>query len=240
MKDTLEKANHIKGLGPITDTSLETHRRSTRDFERAKVLAVQDFLTGYLKFNSEELEDMNITQTSISAKKDKVVYVAFNNTADIYEIRLRIAECKNRDIIARNFVPPQIYYRYMFLSKICTQLRSSDDTIKTQLRFSQTDVDILTKTKGTEDPFKSIPLSHLTEVNDIPKYDHTRNCKHRVDIPPRRKVIYSSKDRNMSPSPSPTRQKTLISPPTRQNSTDNPRKKQKTQTASPLRICWRI
>ena len=189
--ETYEKTNHIIGLGPISDDKLNYQISKSKNFEEAKVNAVQNLLSNFLKFNPEELRTMTITETVISAKKDGIIYAAFNDINDIHEIRLRIAESRHPDIIARNYIPPQIYERYMSISRLCTIMRSNDSNLKTQLRFGHRDIDVMTKEKGSKEPYKYVPLVELTNLQDLPKFDHSRRWAQRVDRPPRRKINYS-------------------------------------------------
>ena len=66
----------------------------------------------------------------------------------------RVAERNNPDIYLRNFIPPQFFARYCALNKLSRELREEDPEVKTQLRFTKTDIALLTKTRGSEEPFK--------------------------------------------------------------------------------------
>ena len=94
---------------------------------------------------------MNIVSTQL-APKDDILYVAFDNTKDVKDIYKRIAQVQHPEVTTRNFVPPQFYARYMYLSKACKYLRETNKEIKTQIRFGKTDVEILTKKKGEGSP----------------------------------------------------------------------------------------
>ena len=147
-----------------------------------------------MRFNDEEIEDIKISEAVVSAKHDGIVYAAFEDKSDIYEIRLRIAECRNDAIIVRNFIPPQVFERYMFVNKLCQVMRNNDDSIRTQIRFGVRDVEVMVKTKGSKEPYRLKPLEEMTDLNDIPCFDHKKRWLQRVDKPPRRKA-FPSKDR---------------------------------------------
>ena len=100
----------------------------------------------------------------------------------------------------------------MYLSRVCTALRQKDSTLKTQLRFHHNDVDVLTKSKGSQEPFRSVPLTQLVDLRDLPPFDHSRRWTHRTDRPPRRKVDYSTSCED------PSNRKQNLQPPTRQSS----------------------
>ena len=61
----------------------------------------------------------------------------------------------------------------MALSKLCTTLRSKDTNLKTQLRFAKKDIEVLTKSKGSKDPYKPVPLDSITYLRNIPPFDHS-------------------------------------------------------------------
>ena len=135
----------------------------------------------FLAFEESELEQMEINETFISAKKDKIIYVAFADTDDIREIYIRIAECGNPDIRTRDYIPPQIYDRYMCISRKCAEIRSENPKIKTQIRFGESELEVLTKVRGSAEPFKPTPLEKLMNTKLLPEYDHSRKWKVRVE-----------------------------------------------------------
>ena len=194
---------------------------------------MRNFLKKYLKFYDTEIDDMKITETSMAAKRDNVIYVAFQDISDIREIRIRIAECKNPVITARNYVPPQLYNRYMYLNKLCSTLRAKDETLKTQLRFTNKDIEVLTKEKGSDNPFKPVSLCSLVDLCDLPSFDSTKKWRQRLDRPPRRKVNYSNTDDDDEDESNTPASRKPRSPPSRQNSiADLPRKKSRRHDAT--------
>ena len=103
-------------------------------------------------------------------------------------------------------------------------MRTKDKTLKTQIRFGETDIEVYTKKKGTQEPFRYVALDKIVYLNEIPAFDHSRKWTKRQDRPPRRRVFSS----NQSP---PTSRKQRNIPPSRQNSTtDNPSKKSRTES----------
>ena len=218
-EDTFETTNHILGLGPIRDDDLNRLFKEHKDYKAAKIKAVQEFLQNALRFNDEEIEDIKITEAVVSAKRDGIVYAAFEDKSDIHEVRLRIAECKNDAIIVRNFIPPQVFERYMFVNKLCQVLRNKNERIRTQIRFGVRDVEVMVKEKGSKEPYRLKPLEELTDLRDIPGFDHTKRWVQRVDRPPRRRA-FSSNEREVEQD-HPDSRKQHVSPPVRQNSIDN-------------------
>ena len=79
-----------------------------------------------------------------SAKGDDIIYIAFNKLEDLHEFHVRVAECQNSVIATRNYIPPQMYERYIYLSKMCAEVRASDPETKIQLRFGGKCIEILT------------------------------------------------------------------------------------------------
>ena len=69
-----------------------------------------------------------------------------------------MAECRNEKLVLRNFIPPQLYERYKALSLVCQEMRERNKEMKTQLRFGVKDVEIFTKERGSEEPYKKVPL----------------------------------------------------------------------------------
>ena len=221
---TLEKTNHIIGLGPIPDEALTKHK----DFKKAKMEAVREFLKDNLMFDDEELDEMDIKETVLSAAKDGVIYVGFDKKEDIHEIRMRIAESQNNAIIARNFIPPQIFERYMYVSNMCKLLRVKDDTLRTQVRFGATDVEVLFKTRGSKEPYRQQSLASLTNTDDIPKFNFEKKWKQRQDRPPRTNVFL--KAGRAGPGENPAKEKQNLTPPSRENSIElRPNKKSRNE-----------
>ena len=167
------KASCIVGIGPITTETLKHFEDISDNFEIAKEQAVIEFLKFYLKYDNIELHDLNIVSTQI-APKDDIIYVAFDNTKDVRDIYKKIAQVKHPDVTTRNFVPPQFYAWYMYLSKVCKYMRDTDKEIKTQIRFGKTDVEILTKKKGEGEPFKIIDIASICKIEDVPKFDDSK------------------------------------------------------------------
>ena len=154
--DTAIKASKIVGLGPIKKDTIKHFERINSNLEKAKLAAVQEYLQYYLNYSNEEIKDLEIKATKLA--KDDIIYVVFEDQGDIREIYSRIAQSKNDDLATRNFVPPQFFNRYMHISAKCKELRENDPAIKTQMRFGKHDVEVLTKTRGSRDPYKITPL----------------------------------------------------------------------------------
>ena len=124
------------------------------------------------------------------AKKDGIVYGAFDNLEDIHEIRVRLAESGNTEMTIRNYIPPQIFERYMYPNKVCTSLRERNSLLKTQLRFGRKDIEVLTKTKGNNEPYRIIETETLIDMRDLPNFDHSKKWIKRIDRPPRRRFFH--------------------------------------------------
>ena len=171
IKDTAAKAGLIVGLGPITAETLKHFEDTETDHETAKSEAVKEFLGFYLKYGDEELERLEIKATQI-ATKDDIVYVALGDASEIRDIYVRAAQCKHPEVKTRNFVPPQFFDRYMYLSKKCTEMRNeSGGTIKTQMRFGKEDIEVLTKKKGSTEGYKLVQLSTVSGGEQIPLFN---------------------------------------------------------------------
>ena len=188
--DTTEKDERILGIGPIVASTLKFFMRKTNNIEKAKIGAVQEWLAFYLKFEDEEIQQMDINATQLAAKGD-IIYVSFDNSDSIKEIHMRAAECRNDEIILRNYIPPQYYQRYVAISAICKDMCSSETNLKTQMRFKHGDIEVLTKYKGSEEPYRILPLTELKDFDSIPGYDHSIRWNKKVDRPARREITSS-------------------------------------------------
>ena len=137
----------------------------------AKTKAVNEFLNYFLEYSEEELDFISIEDIIVSAKADNIVYIAFGDLNDIKEIYSRISECKNPAINVRNYIPPQFFDRFMFISKRCAEIRAENPEIKTQMRFTSFDIEVLTKMRGSEEPFRTVSLDSIADPLDIPNFD---------------------------------------------------------------------
>ena len=71
----LEKAVRVGkctiGVGPIKQQSFDYFLNITGDYSDAKKMAAAEFLTGYLKFNHQDMSDVDITDTKVSYKSHR-------------------------------------------------------------------------------------------------------------------------------------------------------------------------
>ena len=149
------------GIGPIKNDSIDYFNKITGDFDEAKKLAAAEFLEGYLEFDHEDMNDMNITDTKISGKKDDILYIVFDSPSKVINVRRRIADLQNEDIKTREFVPPQFFKRYNALSKHAADARKANRDLKTQIRFTSEDICLYTKIKGTDGPLEPADMDAL-------------------------------------------------------------------------------
>ena len=59
------------------------------------------------------------------------------------------------------------------------------------MRFKHGDIEVLIKYKGSEEPYRILPLSELKDHGSIPAYDHTIRWNKKVDRPARREITSS-------------------------------------------------
>ena len=170
-------------LGPLLWNSVEYFKNGKTNYDEAKKQAVFEFLQYNLNYSTGELEELEITDTRMSSK-DEVINIAFVNEDNIRELYSRKAESRNDNIILRCYVPPNFHERLMALSRVCTDKRKNDSTLKTQLRFGKHDVEILVKTKGEDGGFKKVDLDEFTDMNLIPKFNHLIKWRKYNDKPP--------------------------------------------------------
>ena len=186
-----KKASHIQGIGPIRMEDIEEQRETGMEYEEAKTTSLKKFLKDFLMYEEKELSDMSIKETMMSAKGDAIMYIAFEDIEDLKELNMRIAECGNREIKSRNFIPPQAFDRYMAISNGCYELRQKNPKLKTQIRFGKQDLEVVVKTRGESEPYRPIPLEEVMGQTSIPQYDFLRKWLARRDRPPRWKVVYA-------------------------------------------------
>ena len=190
--EVMKKARHMVGLGPMRLETVEIHLKIERNnYEKAKEKAVHEHLTRYYKYNTEELAAVKIAETKYNAKGDGIMYVALEDTEDIRDLYSRKADCKRDDTVLNNFVPPQIYHRFVALNKLCKERRDMNPKLKTQVRFGTTDLEIYITFKGEDDPFKSVPLEDFLGTEELPAYEEKIKWTRHRDRAPRRRVTSS-------------------------------------------------
>ena len=127
------KAGNMAGVRPISRDTVQKLMTRNVNFENVKIIALKNFLAEQLDYNEEELEQLIIRETKFATNGDTILYVAMELLEHMKELHMRKAECKNNQITIINYVPPNFFDRFMFLSKLCTEKRSTDKSLKTQL-----------------------------------------------------------------------------------------------------------
>ena len=92
--------------------------------------------------------------------------------------------------VARDFIPPQLFDRYMAVVNRATELRALDKNLKTQVRWGTKDVEIFSKIKGSQEPLKRTNLSDFMDGNKLPSFDLNIHWKARANIRSRRKLEF--------------------------------------------------
>ena len=200
--DTLKKANHIIGLGNISKKNIDHFTKEGKTFSEAKIEAVKEFLKYVLGFTEKDINEMRIAETQIAANDD-LVYVAFEEVEDIKDIRRRVIDCSDTETKIRDFIPPQIYERVKYLNKICADMRTSNNLLKTQIRLGAKDVEVFFKEKGSEEPYRKVALQDIVDTKLLPKFDHQIKWTRRNERMPRRSHIVDSRPRPSSKIPHP-------------------------------------
>ena len=188
-KKTARKAKHMLSIGPIKKESVDYFFNVTADYELAKEMAVKEWLTNYLQLGEDDLKDFEVAETMLSAnREDNIIYVTFLDYESIRELHRRVAQIQNDKIQTRNYVPPQFWEQYNFLSKFCASKRAEEPPMKTLMRFSDVDIEILMKPRGSPEPYVVVPLEEIEKIAPILKYDHSVTWKKCIDRPPRQPV----------------------------------------------------
>ena len=111
-KQKIEKAALIGqctiGIGPIKEQSYDYFYKITGDYDESKKMAAAEFLAAYLKFDTDDMSDLHITDTKKSAKGDEILYVVFDSPEKVRNVRRRLADCRNPKIKTRDFIPPPL------------------------------------------------------------------------------------------------------------------------------------
>ena len=87
----------------------------------------------------------------------------------------------------------------MFLSRGCNDFRENNPDMKTQLRFSDKDIEIMIKNRGSTEPYRTVKYEEIMDIKDIPGYDDNIKWKSKGEIPIRRKIT-PSPNRSIPPS----------------------------------------
>ena len=187
---TASKANHTVGLGPISKETIKYFEDSCKDTEKAKVEAVYKFLCFYLRYDRVEIEELKIAATQ-TAPNDDVVYVAFHDVNDVHTVYTRAAQSKHPDIITHNFILPQFFDRYIYLSNKCKEWRDSDKEIKTQMCFGKSDIEVYTKQRGKNEQYKLINHCDICPLDRIPNFNHDIKWRRKFESRDRRRADLS-------------------------------------------------
>ena len=181
------KARRMAGVGPITTEEIDQQWTKTKDYNKAKIWAVKAHLAVYYRYNQEELDRLEILETKRNIK-DEIIYIAVTNESDIRDIYSRKAECRRDDTVVKSYIPPQYWERFVALNRVCAEKRALDGKLKTQIRFGTKDLIILTKEKGSQDPYYMENLDDFTDGRTLLKVDLGLKWKFQEDRPPRRRV----------------------------------------------------
>ena len=104
------------------------------------------------------------------AKNDEeLIYVTFRDYTNIKDIHRRTAEVGNESIKVRNYIPPQFWDRYYFLSQYCSKMKEEDDNMKNYIRFNDTDLEVLVKDKSKDEFYSILPLEEIGKEGRHPK-----------------------------------------------------------------------
>ena len=185
--EVARKARSMVRIGPITDQEIEIQRLRTKDYETAKQWAIKAHLADKYSYNQQELDELNILETK-RTNREEIVYFAVEKEAEIRDIYYRKAECRQDDTTVKLFIPPQYHERFTAINRICAQSRDKDRNLKTQIRFGYEDLIVLTKHKGSEDPYREVDLWDFAGDNQLPEFNSHIKWRILEDRPPRRRV----------------------------------------------------
>ena len=171
MEESARKAQSMVGLGPINEDMFEHYIKAEKNYEKAKLKTVRQYLRLVYKYDEEEIENLIIEETEVTRRDDIYIYIAVSNIQDIKDIYRRKAEVRCDDTILRSYVPPQFYTRFNALNGICADRMKSEGDLKTQICFGHKDLEVLLKTKGSDKPFMKVNLKEFIGNDTIPDFD---------------------------------------------------------------------
>ena len=192
-------------------------------------MAAQEYLRVHLRFDENEIEEMIISDTQISAKGENMMYIVMPDERHIKDVRARFAQCRDSDLQIQDFIPPQIYKRYISLSRYAKDQRDSQCDLKTQIRYGIKDIELWTKVRGSDDRFSQMKMEDIEMTEQLPKFDHSVKWTRKKERPPRRQV-------------SPTRSKAVVpslrrSPSDVQSKGRNASNNQQTSASKKIKPC---
>ena len=144
----LQEARKIIGIMPINNADIERNRSESMSDTDALVAAVDEFLKLELKMDSREIQELQIKDITRPKKDDPDrVYLHFDNEEGPQYIFRKNIHVQNEEIKVAPFVPPQIFKRFAELSRLTFIARREDPNLKTQIRYGDNDLILLTRMK---------------------------------------------------------------------------------------------
>ena len=187
------RMKHMVGVGPIPQESISHFEKTTKNPNEARIEAIKEYLRYYLKYDTEELNDLNFMETKRAAKDD-VIYFALSDQSDIREIYFRRASSGNDDLCVRDYIPPHYHGRYKVLTNKASVLREQDNTLKTQVRWGDKDVEIWTKRKGSDERYRKIDIKEFMGDTPLPEFDAKIKWTQRKEEKTRRKPVFGEEN----------------------------------------------
>ena len=192
MEETLLKARGMLGVGPVTEELRNKFNKTSENKETIRREIVIELLKHHIDFNDSEIAELDIKETQEG--KDDYIYFAASGQEMLKEIFICKAESRNDDLLIRNYVPPQLYRRYMAINRVCKDKRAEHGDLKTQIRFGTKDIEIFTKWRGSGEGFKKTSLLEFMGDEETPEFDDTVKWRKRVDRPTRRVPNYNRRE----------------------------------------------
>ena len=188
-RELCTRMQYMVGVGPIEEDSIRYFAAQGLDDEEARKSAVREYLRYFLAYNQEELDDLEIIETK-RATKDKIVYCALDKKEDVKEIHSRRAASQNDELKTRDYIPPQMWSRYMGLANRAMERRAEEKDLKTQVRWGERDVEIWTKKKGTEDNLEKRDIDEFMNGKELPEIDLNIKWKAARNRRDRRELVF--------------------------------------------------
>lgn len=203
-----ESARKIIGLSPITEDTISWFMEN-EDLpkEEAEKAAVREYLQLNLQYSNESISCANIIRTRQSSKKElETVYVTFDSEQAVQGIYRRSSIVKNSSVKLTQYIPPQLYTRYIKLEEYCAKMREKEENIRTRVKLGENDFMIQIKKAGTK-YWKTTEVPRellLPEVDFTVEWNHARNeVPTKSTSPPKyiRRTLKRKERPSTSPSP---------------------------------------
>ena len=118
--------------------------------------------------SDDEINDLGINNISRNKPENNIkVYIHMNEEQISTYLYKKAALAQNRWIQIRPFIPPQLYQRYVYLSRNLYIARKSDNTLKTLVTIAYQDLSLRIKIKNPENSEEHTEWENIDNLTKI-------------------------------------------------------------------------